>query len=995
MRVLRVLADAFGGLSGELRLDPERLHVIVGDNESGKTTLAAALTAGLYGLDRDGRHYPRRLSPHQQYEPWAGGTYALELVFESKGKRYTVNRHFARGTVTVFEEGAGNVSEEFRVGTEYPIGEQILGLSVDQFARSSLWLQHGPSRFTGDDVRPDGSISTLLERQASSVSGDASAQGAISVLETALRQYPHGEKRRTVTTQIREFETELEECHTRLAHETERLGHAAMALGDLSRTRSEETALDAARRRAARDVTRLAASDLEGRIARDDEARADLARVREELAPLLPLESLPANAADALLRTQAERRAAERTHEELMARRSEQVERPRAEIEQALATARAFAWAAPVHLDEVAALEREFARGRAGLAQATARRDEVEADLRRAGVRIDRLESLRALFAGLSETESNLLTHAPAATQAWATESEKAHRAAEQSAARLAVIGRERAVRRLFGSFLIALGLASGAGAVWLALSGQVGASFAGLAATLATFAVGILLVLRSTTHHAQERQTTLRTLTTARGRLQELREQGAERTIALEELARKLSFPGTAELLAEHAEHLRVMREGERLSWVTGDLARLEAEQRMLEARARDWTKRAGLGVEKAATGDEDALEALARVRGGIAKVLAERAKLERLDTVERELAEQMETAEKRRGHALETAHAVVRALGTPEDDWERALEEIEARRQALERRRYLESRLSDLERHVLSDTERAAVVVERERLRAELERAGLEDPEWAASPPAVGGARAEIEAGARDIERRLEETRQRRLDLEREVGWLEDASRSGRATELRLRIDELERELDRARRFHQAVHLAVERLQAVARETNARWSEFLARRVNELLPGLGPEYGGFQVTDELDYSLVVAGRRIEREQLDQLLSAGARDQLRLALRLAVCEFLSRGGEALPIVLDDPFATSDDERAAAGMRFLAATVVPDRQVILLTCHRERIEQLRRLDPEWFAESVRVIEMPDILAGSRTLPGNWGTSEERAETAIARSGSAL
>jgi len=43
-----------------------------------------------------------------------------------------------------------------------------------------------------------------------------------------------------------------------------------------------------------------------------------------------------------------------------------------------------------------------------------------------------------------------------------------------------------------------------------------------------------------------------------------------------------------------------------------------------------------------------------------------------------------------------------------------------------------------------------------------------------------------------------------------------------------------------------------------------------------------------------------------------------GAR-QLYLAVRLAISEYLSRGRSPLPFLLDDVFATSDDERRAPG----------------------------------------------------------------------------
>ncbi len=106
--------------------------------------------------------------------------------------------------------------------------------------------------------------------------------------------------------------------------------------------------------------------------------------------------------------------------------------------------------------------------------------------------------------------------------------------------------------------------------------------------------------------------------------------------------------------------------------------------------------------------------------------------------------------------------------------------------------------------------------------------------------------------------------------------------------------------------------------------------------------------------------------GQRLDREHLDQVKSAGARDQLALALRLAVCEFLSRGEETLPVILDDPFSSGDDTRAEAGLRFLAEGLASSHQVVVLTCHQERIESLRARDREWFDARVNVIETPIV-----------------------------
>src|SRR5262245_12215993 len=274
MKITRLKAQGFGTFTGEIVFDPERLNLIVGPNEAGKTTVAAAISAALYGLNDDGRRFRGMFTPRKQYEPWSPGPFSLELTFETNKGRYTVNRHLGKGTVTVFEEGRGNVTDDFRHGSgEYMIGEELLGLSLEQFARSALLLQEGPIGLSGSDVRPDGKLATLLESQASSVVGDLSAQSALAVLDGALQKYTLGEKKLTIGNTLRQLEQRIEILRTTLRDETGRVDRAALSLADLGSVRAQETELARAERRAALCALRASQAEMELEIIKDGEAR--------------------------------------------------------------------------------------------------------------------------------------------------------------------------------------------------------------------------------------------------------------------------------------------------------------------------------------------------------------------------------------------------------------------------------------------------------------------------------------------------------------------------------------------------------------------------------------------------------------------------------------------------------------------------------------------------------------------------------------------------
>src|SRR5204862_2686451 len=175
-----------------------------------------------------------------------------------------------------------------------------------------------------------------------------------------------------------------------------------------------------------------------------------------------------------------------------------------------------------------------------------------------------------------------------------------------------------------------AIGLVAGALSVWLAVSGRVSGSFAGLGVTLAGIALAIFLGLRAASHRAAERVTVLRAVTEANRRQQSLRDQAAERTLALEEIARRLGMSSPEALLGEHADFLRGERDGSRLCWVREDLERLDGEWTAARRRAADWMKRAGLEAPASPDPAWDAEGALQSVRDLVQQVVSLRSRSE-----------------------------------------------------------------------------------------------------------------------------------------------------------------------------------------------------------------------------------------------------------------------------------------------------------------------------------------------------------------------------
>jgi uncharacterized protein YhaN len=76
--------------------------------------------------------------------------------------------------------------------------------------------------------------------------------------------------------------------------------------------------------------------------------------------------------------------------------------------------------------------------------------------------------------------------------------------------------------------------------------------------------------------------------------------------------------------------------------------------------------------------------------------------------------------------------------------------------------------------------------------------------------------------------------------------------------------------------------------------------------------------------------------------------MSAGTRDQLYLALRMATLEWRLTTSEPMPFIVDDILINFDDERSQATLKALAG-LAEKNQVILFTHHRQIVNEARKL----------------------------------------------
>ncbi len=140
MRLLSCYIENFGGLQKFSYKFNEGLNVILEGNGWGKTTLAAFLKSMFYGMERTTK---RNLEENERkkYEPWNAGAYGGNLIFETEGVCYRIERFFGtkdkEDSFVLYDETTGLVSGAY---TER-IGEELFGIDRGAFEQSIFMKQ--------------------------------------------------------------------------------------------------------------------------------------------------------------------------------------------------------------------------------------------------------------------------------------------------------------------------------------------------------------------------------------------------------------------------------------------------------------------------------------------------------------------------------------------------------------------------------------------------------------------------------------------------------------------------------------------------------------------------------------------------------------------------------------------------------------------------------------------------------------------------------------
>jgi len=976
MRLLRLRAY-FGVLNGiDLPFSPTGMNLVVDENERGKSTLVAAIACALYGLDAKGRGSN---AERERYRPLTGDRFEVELDLESAGRRLRVRRNLARNSCNVEEiDSVHNVTAEFASGKNgWDLGTPLLGLGREQFLRSALVRQGDVCGVgAGSDAA---TLTSRIQQLVDSNAGDNTAANAIRALDEALRGY-HGTTLKDaghVTNEIGRLQkgivaseaelTELRRRRTALDGEAETLARAQAELGTLRRDR------DRAARLAGEGDVQFARMRLE----QDRQRRERRAALSTQHAALAHVEDVEPGLHAALA-----------TLDGSIAARQRQLALE-AEALDAASRARGAAEARLDGCDRLRGASREsvLETGRCHERLRTAIDDEVAtaAALHRAAGRPERRGDGQA---GAPRRPPYTVAAAgtlpaPAVLRALNDEDmqdprNSAQPAEQWHASPFAALGREDAEdlarygeRR--SDLLVRIAALpperQGTGGGWmpvlmgggmLAVLGLLlvftipvaGMAFALTGAALAGWALvrrsGVTVAPRSPARLQLERD-----LQSLDGHTAAI----AQRLGYPDPIAANSALRRWQEQRLQHEEAIAAERQH------VGATARLKLAYDAATRLLQRWGRLAAvdtaepgllLALQDELTGYLDGTDRLTRARDA--------------EAAARQRVEQTRQAQQLEIDAFADRAGVPARNTTARTETMRRLGE---QLNLLEQRRLLVSQLQEVGSGLLDENERA-------QLAAVATATYAVEPRHPAGEPVCSPA--EHRLAMQQLTIAADEAAQTVRRLESGIATaLDDFER--RYPQIEERLTGLRTALNRARRFAEAAGLARAVLAEVASETHRDWSGRLNQAAGAVLDRAGSAHTEIRFSEQLDF--VVRDRQHGHEwsrlDIERRFSAGARDQVYLAIRLALAGYFSDPADPLPLILDDPLVTSDDRRFAAVMAYLAAAA-QQRQIIVLTCHEGRHRR-------WLAETsdaaVTVLSLQQP-AGKQRYP--YGGEEPAAES---------
>lgn len=972
MWIERIAFSGFGNILNEtIEFESTRLDLVVEPNEYGKSTMACAIWATLFDFPVESPP-PGRLSEKEWRRPRSqSAPFRVDMDIVANGKKLRVTRDFGAGSLHVVDrESDEDVTDQFGGPEGHDeLGLKLTGMTRELFRSTCFVGQRELDRHT---ISGDSTLTTMLQSIADSASSSGNSGSAVSAIQDVLSRFPYKGSTMRVDLAIRNLETEradIAERLKRLEDERQKMTIDLMRLSEIDTmgsTNGQETVVSfqSSENQPSNEYARLyeEAAELDNKLNQAQERLNKLSQLQQDIAQYGIPESFPIQS-QRYLEELWTRRQSHMTEYERLARdidpKAEESSNREKEIRERWADLTGFT---PEDSQAMALLVLNFQNLSKELSEMRTKRDAEARKVQSEQIDLSKLESARRSLTAIDGKEADDARSYDALINAAREQITECERAVFKARASIIEVTEQRKMQtgkdRIFAGvallFLIGTVVAhvfvKGMGAAQFVLSLAV--------VVVALFGVGFLgwRVWKpdyfrkrdiELAEHEINRQTNL---------AGELRNKIVSLEMRLDSLAKKAGISNGADLLLQLNDYAATSAKTkdldaieQKVSMKESQLAKVRLDLEGYFVRAgkspRDLTLEDAQGLSKEITAYSEEYRALASLATTLNQTRNQMNFLvnEIMDT-EAQLRELFGQAKMTAPNDLELSYEEYMQKAASYQQWLSLSDEIKRVQfdpMAEADKADLPSTIMDLE----ARRERTHT-----RMREILER----NPE-VLDPSSSSRSRSVTALAEKELPAELKQERN-------EIVMRVRAAAQNYDENYLLYWENLaaaDRELDRVRRAKAALELARDTLRKVSGEVYVDWAGNLNNIASEMLKDVGMEYEDLRF--EQDMSLT-ARRKGESERLgpDQFmkqLSLGTKEQLHWLARMVVSRYLSNDN-ALPIILDEPFSESDDDRFLRIMKFILSTLIPQHQIIIYSCHQMRHQWLMEQLPADLKERI-------------------------------------
>ena len=164
MKIKKIKINNYGNLENKEINLKNKINIIYGKNESGKSTLLNYIKNIFYGISKNKNG--KNISDYEKYKPWGKEDYSGKLVYElDNGEEYEIYREFNKKNPKIFNSNLEDISKNFNIVKKDGVQFFIDQTNVDEtmFTSTVLSMQ--------EEVKLDRQEQSILVQKLANLAG--------------------------------------------------------------------------------------------------------------------------------------------------------------------------------------------------------------------------------------------------------------------------------------------------------------------------------------------------------------------------------------------------------------------------------------------------------------------------------------------------------------------------------------------------------------------------------------------------------------------------------------------------------------------------------------------------------------------------------------------------------------------------------------------------------------------------------------------------------